>query len=110
MAVQKGRLSCPLQTEADFDIHADRMADKLSSVADAADARESKLKADNNLLKRTNLRLKGQALTDGECHGDHLPAMVVLKSTMSWASPHQVVCLLQQAWLNFRLDHSRATW
>ncbi len=47
------------QAEDDFEDHAERVNDKLTVMAEAAEAREARLKADNNILKRTNLRLKG---------------------------------------------------
>uniref|UniRef100_A0A7R9VL67 Cilia- and flagella-associated protein 57 n=1 Tax=Chlamydomonas euryale TaxID=1486919 RepID=A0A7R9VL67_9CHLO len=47
------------QTEADLDEQTDRLEERAVAAAKVAEAREGRLKADNNLLKRTCLRLKG---------------------------------------------------
>ncbi len=49
------------QAEDDFEDHSERINDKLTVQQEAAEAREQQLKASNNILKRTNLRLKGAA-------------------------------------------------
>ena len=48
-----------MQTEADFDENADRLEKRLDDASRAAETREERLRIDNHLLKRSNLRLKG---------------------------------------------------
>ena len=48
-----------VQTEADFDENADRLEKRLDDASRAAETREERLRIDNHLLKRSNLRLKG---------------------------------------------------
>ncbi|GLC77526.1 WD repeat-containing protein 49 [Pleodorina starrii] len=52
------------QAEEDFEDHSDRINKKVHVLAEAAEGREQKLKADNNILKRTNLRLKADKTID----------------------------------------------
>ncbi|KAG2439922.1 hypothetical protein HXX76_004041 [Chlamydomonas incerta] len=52
------------QAEEDFEDHSERINDKITAQAEAAESREQRLKADNNILKRTNLRLKADKTID----------------------------------------------
>jgi hypothetical protein len=54
------------QAEEDFEDHSERINDKITAQAEAAESREQRLKADNNILKRTNLRLKGGWVRGGK--------------------------------------------
>ena len=47
------------QGEEDFDENTDRMDKRMEEAASAAQTREERLRIDNHLLKRSNLRLKG---------------------------------------------------
>ncbi|KXZ44685.1 hypothetical protein GPECTOR_63g14 [Gonium pectorale] len=52
------------QAEEDFEDHSERINDKIQVLQEAAETREQRLKADNNILKRTNLRLKADKTLD----------------------------------------------
>ena len=52
-------LPSPLQTEVDFDENTSRLEKRLDEVGNAAETREERLRIDNHLLKRSNLRSKG---------------------------------------------------
>ncbi|EFJ40424.1 hypothetical protein VOLCADRAFT_99792 [Volvox carteri f. nagariensis] len=50
--------------QEDFEDHSQRINKKVSVLTEAAESREQRLKADNNILKRTNLRLKADKTID----------------------------------------------
>ncbi|GIL58742.1 hypothetical protein Vafri_13730, partial [Volvox africanus] len=52
------------QAEEDFEDHSERINKKVHVLTEAAEVREQRLKADNNILKRTNLRLKADKTID----------------------------------------------
>ena len=48
-----------MQTEVDFDENTNRLEKRMDEAGKSAETREERLRIDNHLLKRSNLRLKG---------------------------------------------------
>ncbi|GFH17275.1 WD_REPEATS_REGION domain-containing protein, partial [Haematococcus lacustris] len=53
-----------LQAEVDFEEASDRMANTMGKAMAEAESRENRLKTDLSIMKRANLRLKGEKAMD----------------------------------------------